>query len=62
MVGERLDDPAVGNQAASTLARHALEFDLERLQPCDAALDLLKLTPSNSVGSLAGIVRGVRQT
>lgn len=57
---KRLNYSAVSRSASSTLANYALEFNLKRCQPRDAALDLLKLMPSDAVGSLAGLLGVVR--
>ena len=60
MIGERLDDPAVGDPAAATLANHASELGLERFQARDTTLDLLKLAPRNVVCGLARPFRVIR--
>lgn len=61
MAGERLDDSAVRDSAATALADHAPEFGLERLQPSDTALDLPKPTLRDTVCGLARPFRVVCQ-
>jgi hypothetical protein len=61
MAGERLDDSAVRDSAATTSADHALEFGLKRLQPRDTALDLPKLTLGDTVCCLARSFRVICQ-
>ena len=59
---ERFNYSAVSHSAPSTLANYAVKLIPKHFQPGDAALDLLKLMPSDAVCSLAGMVRVIRQT
>ena len=60
MVGEHLDDPALGDAFPFALLDHPLELDFQGLQPGDAALDALELPERNPVRRLAGPVGLVR--
>lgn len=61
VVREHLDDSAIGDATTAAAANHALKFCLERFQPIDAALNLLKLALCNTVCGLAGLFRVIRQ-
>src|SRR3546814_19270995 len=60
MVGQNLDDPAVGDLAALALHDHALELPLEGLQARDPRLNKPELRAGYSIGGCAGLRRKIR--
>src|SRR3546814_4761171 len=61
MVGQNLDDPAVGDLAALALHDHALELPLEGLQARDPRLNKPELRAGYRIGGFAGLRRMIRQ-
>src|SRR3546814_4569179 len=61
MVGQNLDDPAVGDLAALALHDHALELPPEGLQARDPRLNKPELLAGYRIGGFAGLRRMIRQ-
>lgn len=61
VVGQCLDDAALGHSAAATVPNHPLELDRQCLQARDPAFYLPKLTSCDAVDGRAGAVGLVLQ-
>ena len=60
VVGEYLDDTALGDRSACAYPDYPGEFTFERLQPTDLCADGTQVAPCDRVGSFAGALLLIR--
>ncbi len=60
VIGERLDDLAIGGRASAAGGHHSLQFRPERCQLNDLVLDRGQLLLCQGIGAVAGLFGMVR--